>query len=299
MTLQSNQTTLAGFVSGTAAFLIWGLCPIYWKVLAHVPAVETITHRIVWSFLFLIPVISLQGKWPEFISVIKSPRSLVMLMLTTLMVAMNWFLFIWSINHNHIIQTSMGYYINPIVNVALGMVILKERLNRHQAVAVALAVMGVLYMTFRFGRFPVIALALAVTFSLYGLLRKMLGINSAVGLSIETLLLTLPGIGYLVMLEQQGGGTFGHTGIVIDLFLVGTAFLTALPLLLFNIAANRITLTAVGFLQYIAPSVTFILAVFVYDEPLSVHQLISFVFIWAALFVYTADSIRTYRHRSV
>ncbi len=299
MNTTTHRNTLSGFLSGTTAFLIWGLCPIYWKVLAAVPALETITHRVVWSFLFLVPVISMQGKWPEFFQVIREPRKVAVLCLSTLLVASNWLLFIWSVNNNHIIEASLGYYINPIANVVFGVIVLRERLNKSQRIAVGLAVVGVLYLTFQYGRFPVIALTLAVTFSLYGLLRKILGINSAVGLFIETLLLTLPGIAYLVWLESQGTGSFGHTGFTIDLFLMGTAFLTALPLLLFNIAANRITLTAVGFLQYIAPSVTLLLAVFLYHEPLSTDQLVAFIFIWAALVIYSVDSIKIYKNHHV
>lgn len=266
-------------------------------MLAEVPAVETITHRVVWSFLFLVPVIFMQGKWPEFFQVIREPRKIAILCITTILVASNWLLFIWAINNNHIIETSLGYYTNPIVNVVFGVVILRERLNMSQGIAVGLAVMGVLYLTFQYGRFPAIALALAVTFSLYGLLRKILGINAAVGLFIETLLLTLPGIAYLMWLESQGTGSFGHKGLSINFLLMGTAFLTALPLMLFNIAANRITLIAVGFLQYIAPSVTLLLAIFLYNEPLSSHQLVAFIFIWTALGIYSADSIKIYKKR--
>ncbi len=294
-----HSSTFSGFLSGTVAFLIWGLCPIYWKMLAEVPAFETITHRVVWSFLFLVPVIFMQGKWPEFFQVIREPRKIAILCLTTLLVASNWLLFIWAVNNNHIIETSLGYYTNPIVNVVFGVIVLRERLNKSQGIAVALAMIGVLYLTLQYGRFPVIALTLAVTFSLYGLLRKVLGINAAVGLFIETLLLTLPGIVYLVWLESQGTGSFGHRGLSIDLFLMGTAFLTALPLMLFNIAANRITFTAVGFLQYIAPSVTLLLAVFLYHEPMSRHQLVAFIFIWSALGIYSVDSIKIYKKQHI
>ncbi len=296
-TVHSN--TFSGFLSGAVAFLIWGLCPIYWKVLAEVPAIETITHRVVWSFLFLVPVIFMQGKWPEFFQVLREPRKIAILCFTTLLVASNWLLFIWAVNNNHILETSLGYYTNPIVNVVFGVIILRERLNKSQGIAVGLAVMGVLYLTFQYGRFPAIALTLAFTFSLYGLLRKILGINAAVGLFIETLLLTLPGIVYLVWLEKQGTGSFGHMGFSIDFFLMGTAFLTALPLMLFNIAANRITLTAVGFLQYIAPSVTLLLAVFLYHEPMSRHQLVAFIFIWSALAIYSVDSIKIYKKQRI
>ncbi len=299
MNILTHNNTLSGFISGTAAFLIWGLCPVYWKVLADVPAIEIITHRVVWSFLFLVPVIFMQGKWPEFFQVVRTPKKVAILCITTLLVASNWLLFIWSVNNNHIIETSLGYYTNPIVNVVFGVIILRERLNKFQSIAVGMASFAVLYLTFQYGRFPAIALTLAVTFSLYGLLRKILGINAAVGLFIETLLLTLPGIAYLVWLEHQGIGSFGHMGLTIDFFLMGTAFLTALPLMLFNIAANRITLTAVGFLQYIAPSVTLLLAIFLYHEPMSTHQLVAFMFIWTALVIYSVDSIKTYKRQHV
>ena len=293
MSKNKKNESLAGLLAGGSAFLIWGFVPIYWKVLSHVPALETITHRIVWSFVFLLPVIYLQGQWKIFINTFKSLRTIKWLFVTTLLVASNWFLFIWAVNNDMIIQASLGYYINPLVNVLLGIVFLQERLRKFQIIAVIIAASGVVYLTWQYGSFPYIAIILAVTFALYGLIRKKLNLNSAVGLTIETLILTIPGLVYLVWLEKTGTAAFLHTDNITDIFLIGTALVTALPLLLFNIGVNRLRLATVGFLQYIGPSLMFILAVFAYGEPLSMHQLIAFIFIWTALVIYTVDSTRS------
>ena len=290
--MDKKNESLSGLLAGGSAFLIWGLVPIYWKMLSHVPALETITHRIVWSFVFLLPVILFQGKFKEFINTFKSFKTIKWLFVTTLLVASNWFLFIWAVNNDMILQASLGYYINPLVNVLFGFLFLQERLRKFQIVAVIIAATGVLYLTYQYGSFPYIAIILAVTFGLYGLIRKKLNLNSAVGLAIETLILTIPGLVYLVWLENTGTATFLHADYITDIFLICTALVTALPLLLFNIGVRRLRLATIGFLQYIGPSMMLILAVFVYGEPLSMHQLIAFIFIWTALAVYTVDSIR-------
>ena len=292
MSKNERNESISGLLAGGSAFLIWGLVPIYWKVLSHVPALETITHRIVWSFIFLLPVIYLQGQWKIFLNTFKSFRTIKWLFVTTLLVASNWFLFIWAVNNDMILQASLGYYINPLVNVLFGIVFLQERLRKFQLLAVMIAAFGVLYLTWQYGSFPYIAIILAVTFALYGLIRKKLNLNPAVGLAVETLILTIPGLVYLVWLEKTNTATFLHKDYITDIFLICTALVTALPLLLFNIGVKRLRLATVGFLQYLGPSLMFILAVFAYGEPLSVHQLIAFIFIWAALVVYTIDSIR-------
>ncbi len=295
--MQKNikNESMSGLLAGGSAFLIWGLAPIYWKVISHVPAHETITHRIVWSFIFLLPIIFLQGQWRIFINTLKSFKTVKWLFVTTLLVASNWFLFIWAVNHDMILQASLGYYINPLVNVLLGFLFLQERLRKFQIVAVIIATTGVLYLTYQYGSFPYIAIILAVTFGLYGLIRKKLNLNAAVGLAVETLILTIPGLAYLAWLEKTGSAVFLHADHITDIFLICTALVTALPLLLFNIGVRRLKLATVGFLQYIGPSMMFLLAVFAYDEPLSEHQLIAFIFIWTALAVYTVDSTRAYR----
>jgi len=288
-----KNESLSGLLAGGSAFLIWGLAPIYWKVISHVPALETITHRIVWSFVFLLPVIYFQGQWKIFINTFKSVRTIMWLFVTTILVASNWFLFIWAVNNDMIIQASLGYYINPLVNVVFGIVFLQERLRKFQIIAVIIAATGVLYLTWQYGSFPYLAIILAVTFALYGLIRKKLKLNSAVGLAVETLILTIPGLVYLVWLEKTNTAFFLHADYITDVFLICTALVTALPLLLFNIGVNRLRLATVGFLQYIGPSLMFLLAVFAYGEPLSRHQLIAFIFIWTALVIYTVDSTRS------
>ena len=260
---------------------------------------ETITHRIVWSFIFLLPVIVFQGNGKVLIQTLKSVKVLGLLLVTTLLIALNWLIFIWAVNNNLILQTSLGYYINPLVNVLFGTIFLKEKLPGFQALAVFIAGIGVFYLTWQYGVFPWIAVLLALTFGSYGLIRKMLDLDPAVGLAVETLLLTFPGIAYLFWLEKTGAASFLHVNGLTDLFLIGTALVTALPLLLFNMGARRLRLTTIGFLQYLSPTVTFILAVFVYQEPLSSHQLIAFVLIWSALGIYTLDSTRSFRKKSV
>jgi len=283
-----------GIACAVSAFLIWGLSPIYWKSLKAVPAFEILMHRMIWSFVFLMPLVISQGQWSEFVGALKNRRILGILTVTTLIVGANWFLFIWAINSDHILQTSLGYYINPLLNVVLGLVFLKERLRPLQVLAVLLAGLGVAYLTIQFGEPPWVALAIAFTFGFYALIRKVAPVSSLVGLSIETMLLSLPALGYLVYLDVNGQGAFLRLTWTLDLLMIGAALVTAFPLLLFTVGARRLNLATVGLLQYLAPSCTFLLAVFYYDEPFIKAQLWTFVMIWTALIIYSYDSIRHY-----
>jgi len=289
------SSALSGVIYAGAAFLIWGVGPVYWKVLTHVPSLEIIMHRIVWSFLFLLPLIFLRRRWGEFTGVFKDRRLLLTLLLTAVLVALNWLIYIWAVNHEHILQASLGYYINPLVNVLLGMLFLRERLRRAQIVAVLLTTAGVLYLTVYYGQFPWVALSLAFSFGIYGLIRKTAPVGSLVGLTVETLLLTAPAAAYLSYLAVVGRGVFLHRGLQIDLFLVCSALMTGLPLLLFALGARRLYYSTVGLMQYIAPSGMFLLAVFAYGEPFASAQLGTFVLIWAALAIYSTDSFVFYR----
>ncbi len=292
---KARRETLAGVLYAGMAFFIWGISPVYWKAMHQVPALEIVTHRVVWSFVFLIGLTLAQHRWDEFKRVLKTPRTVLILTLTTLLVSCNWLLYIWAVNAGYMLQASLGYYINPLVNVLLGMVFLKERLRRPQALAVLLACAAVLFRTVSFGELPWIALTLGFTFGLYGLIRKVAPVSSLVGLTVETLLLTVPGIAYLVALESQGAGALFHDSRSLDALLIGTGVFTAVPLLFFNLGARRINLSTVGLMQYIAPSGMFLLAVFVYGEPFTVVQLWTFALIWAALAIYSIDSLRAYR----
>jgi chloramphenicol-sensitive protein RarD len=288
-----------GVAWGTTAFLIWGLSPIYWKSLASVPAFEILMHRMIWSFVFLAPLVLLLGHLDDFLKALTTGRTLLILTATTLIVGFNWFLFIWAINSGHILQTSLGYYITPLVNVLLGVFFLKERLRRLQLAAVGLAAVGVAYLTLSYGVFPWVSLALAFSFGFYGLIRKVAPVSALVGLTVETLLLSVPATAYLVYLDHTGRGAFLNAGTAITLLLMGTALVTGLPLLLFTMGAKLLRLSTVGFLQYIAPSCTFLLAVFVYREPLVPAQLITFGLIWTALAIYSYDSVMAHKNSKI
>jgi chloramphenicol-sensitive protein RarD len=292
---KTRHETVAGVVYAGLAFLIWGISPVYWKAMQQVPALEIVTHRVVWSFVFLIGLTLIQHRWDEFRQVLKTPRTFLILTLTTLLVSANWLLYIWAVNAGCMLQASLGYYINPLVNVLLGMVFLKERLRRPQAVAVLLACAAVAFRTISYGELPWIALTLGFTFGLYGWIRKVAPVSSLVGLTVETLLLTTPGIAYLVYLESQGTGALFHGSRSLDAFLIGTGVFTAVPLLFFNLGARRLNLSTLGLMQYIAPSGMFLLAVIVYGEPFTAAQAWTFVTIWTALAIYSIDSVRTYR----
>ncbi len=294
--LTTASDSLWGVIYAVAAFLIWGISPIYWKALRSVPAIEIILHRIVWSFFLLVPLIILMRRWQEFVAVLKNPRTLLILLFTGLIVGGNWLLYIWAVNNDHLLQASLGYYINPLVNVVLGMVFLKERLRTPQIVAVALATAGVLYLTIYFGVFPWIALTLAISFGFYGLIRKVAPVSSVVGLTVETLWLSIPALVYLVYLDRLGQGAIFRVSFKLDLMLMGCAVVTAFPLLFFTLGARRLYLSTLGLLQYIAPSCMFILAVFFYDEPFASAQVVTFILIWIALAIYSTDSVRYYRH---
>lgn len=286
---------MSGVAYASTAFLIWGLSPIYWKVLQNIPAFEIVMHRVIWSFLFLIIILVLQSRWNEFTAAVKNRHTLLVLLPTTILLGSNWFIYIWAVNNEHILQASLGYYINPLVNVLLGMIFLREKLRPLQAVSLVLAGVGVLYLTLHYGKFPWIALFLAFAFGCYGLIRKVVPVSSLVGLSVEMLFLSGPALIYIVFLDSTGTGALFHKSIKIDLFLMGAAFLTAFPLLLFTLGARRLNLSTVGFLQYLAPSCMFLVGVFLYDEPLSNAQILTFVMIWTALCIYSTDSAIYYR----
>jgi chloramphenicol-sensitive protein RarD len=288
----------AGVACAVGAYLIWGLNPIYFKALLAVPAFEILMHRMVWSFAFLLPIVLLMGRWPEFKRVISAPRNLLILLGTTILVSGNWFVYIWAINSGRILQTSLGYYINPLINVLLGMVLLRERLRPAQAVAVCLAAAGVIYLTVEIGVLPWISLFLAFSFGFYGLIRKVAPVNALVGLTVETLLLSIPATGYLVFLKVSDSGAFLQGDLRVDILLMCAALFTALPLLLFTTGARKIYFITVGILQYIAPSCTFLLALFVYDEPFRRAQLVTFALIWLALVIFTFDMVAHHRHHS-
>jgi chloramphenicol-sensitive protein RarD len=252
-------------------------------------------HRVGWSFVFLMCLILLQRRRHEFAGVLKNGRMLLTLSFTSILVFGNWLLYIWAVNNNYLLQASLGYYINPLVNVVLGLIFLRERLRKPQIVSVLLAASGVLYLTLSFGELPWIALTLALSFGFYGLIRKVAPVGALVGLAVETMLLSPPAVIYLVYLNSQGADAIFRVSLKLDLLLIGCAPLTAVPLLFFTLGAKRIYLSTLGLIQYIGPSGMFLLAVFFYNETFSTVQIWTFVMIWAALVIYSTDSVIYYR----
>jgi chloramphenicol-sensitive protein RarD len=275
------------------AYTAWGLLPIYWKFFAQVPAVEVLSHRIIWSALFLTAVLWLQNRRSEFRQVWQR-QYLAPLLLTATLLAFNWGLYIYGVNTDRVVETSLGYFINPLVNVLLGFVFLKERLHRGQQLAVLLAGLGVAYFVWQFGAVPWIALALAFSFAFYGLLRKVVAVAPMAGLAVETLLITPVALAIVSYEASTGTGNWG-TSWQLNLLFVGCGIVTSLPLLWFNNAAKRLRLSTLGFFQYFAPSLQLMLGVFLYREPFTATHAVTFGLIWTALLVYSVTSLRIAR----
>ena len=273
-----------------AAFVAWGLLPVYWKALRSVPPQEILAHRIFWSFVFASFLLRRQNRWVEFKRTFRSLRNRWVCVLTAAIIGSNWFIYIWAVNHDHIVDTSLGYFINPLITVLLGVIFLRERMNRWQVTAFALASIGVGYLTFQYGRFPWIALSLALTFGFYGLLRKTARIESLIGLMAETGLLSLLAVTFILLLAVKGEGAAGRTSVWTHGQLIGAGLVTATPLLWYTMGVRRIKLSTAGFLQYLAPSMQLWLGVVVYGEAFTRTHLISFGLIWLALLVYSLSN---------
>lgn len=285
----------SALIAGIAAFGSWGLIPTYWKLLQGVSPQEILSHRFVWTSLFLIGVLSWQGRWPEVRAILNSRRAMLYCLAAGLAIAANWFFFIFAVLIGRVLETSLGYFMTPLVNVLFGAVFLKERLTRLQLVSVLLAATAVLYLTFGYGHFPWIALTLCATFGLYGLLRKKSGTPAIPGLFIETISLVPLALAYLISLERNGTIVFGHGHLSFSILLMSTGVVTAVPLLWFGYAARHLRLTTVGFLQYLSPTGSFFLGVFAYHEPFTRSHLITFGLIWIALVIFTAEAVHRWR----
>lgn len=287
----------SALIAGIAAFSFWGIIPIYWKFLRAVSASEILAHRFVWTTGFLICLLSWQHRWPEVRAAFRSRRTALYCLASGMAVSCNWLMFIWAVNVNRVLETSLGYFMTPLVNVLFGAIFLRERLTRLQLASVVLATTGVLNLTFGYGRFPWIALGLCLSWGLYGLLRKLSGTAAIPGLFFETTLLTPIAIAYLLLLQVRGAGIFGRAHWDLSLILISTGFVTGLPLVWFGHAARHLRLTTIGFLQYLAPTGSFFLGVFLYHEPFTRAHLITFALIWVALAMFTAETIRLWRSK--
>ncbi|WP_174729477.1 EamA family transporter RarD [Mesobacillus harenae] len=290
MDTQEQEQRMGIFYAGFA-YVLWGFLPIYWKLLNDILAYEILANRVFWSLLFILVFLVLSKKWGVFIQTFrglaKKPRQLLALTAASLLISTNWFFYIWAVNTNQMVEASLGYYINPLVSVLLGMIFLKERLSKAQYISFVLAGIGVLILTISYGKFPWIAVTLAASFGLYGLAKKLIRVDSAIGLALETMVVMPIAIGYMAFLFYKGTNSFMSLSITTDLLLIGAGAATAVPLLYFSKGAQRIPLSMLGFLQYIAPTIMLILGIFVFHESFSKLHLLSFTFIWGALTLYS------------
>ncbi|MGP7818437.1 EamA family transporter RarD [Niallia sp. 01092] len=292
----SKHDVKIGAVFAAIAYLIWGLFPVYWKYLQEVGADEILANRILWSFVFMIILVLATKKWRKVFITLQSfktnKKQAFYLFIASVLVSGNWFIYIWAVNANRVIETSLGYYINPLVSVLLGMIVLKEKLTKAQYLSFALAAVGVLILTISHGTFPWIALSLAITFGLYGLTKKLLFLDSEIGLTIETMFITPFALGYMIYLFIKGDHALVTVSTSMDVLLMMTGVLTAIPLLFFAKGAQRIPLSMLGFIQYITPTLTLLLGVFLFHEAFTSTHLIAFLFIWTALAIYSLSKTK-------
>lgn len=292
--LESNNSTKAGMLFAIAAYSMWGVAPIYFKALMTVPAAEILMHRVIWSAVVLVILVLGLRQINKVHTALKSFKVLRTLMLAGLLLACNWLLFIWAVNNNYLLEASLGYYINPLINVFFGRLFLGERLRPLQKVAVGIAAFGVLVLLVNYGSLPWVALTLAISFSIYGLLRKQVAVDSLPGLLIETLMMLPAAIIYWLWFAEQSNN-FAENTQNLNILLLSAGIITTAPLLCFTAAARRIKYSTLGFFQYIGPTIMFVLAAWLYNEPLSEARLVTFIFVWSALALFTYDSIRSYR----
>lgn len=289
----------SGLLAALGAFFIWGLLPIYWKTLDHVPALQITAHRLAWCCLWVVAVLMLTRGTRWWRALIARPRVMRNLTVSAGFIGINWFVYIWAVNSGHIVETSLGYFINPLVNVLFGVLLFAERLNPRQWSAVTIAAVGVAYMTIDHGRLPWIALTLAGSFGLYSVIRKVTDVDSVTGLAWESMVY-LPFVSvWLFWLASRGEGSFGQAGLMTDGLLMLAGALTAVPLILFSFAARRVPLSTIGVLQYLAPTLQLGCGTLIYGEPFTRTEAIGFGCIWTALAIYTVDGLRTrYRTRA-
>ncbi len=277
-------------MAAAGAFLFWGVVPVYWKQMHEVPAAELIAHRIVWSLVFLVAVVAWQGSFATLRPGFATPRAIGLNLLAGILLTLNWGVYVWAVNEGHVIETSLGYFLVPLCNVAVGSLVLREKLRPRQWVAIALAAAGVLLLLLRVGHVPWIALSLAITWTSYGLLKRKSSLGPIAGLTVETLLLFPIAAAWLLAWHHQGTGALGRVDLPTQVFVLSAGVVTAIPLLLFAYGAQRIRLATLGLLQYLAPTAQFLIGLFLYREPFDAARLQAFGLIWIGLAIYTADA---------
>lgn len=281
-----------GALAGFVAYVMWGVFPLYWPLLEPAGAIEILAHRVVQSLIFLLIVNAIRRSWSDLKAVMAKKRSMKLLAIAAVLVTFNWGIFIWAVNSSHVVETSLGYFINPLVSMLLGVLVFRERMRPAQWTAFGIATFAVAFLTWDYGRLPWIALGLAATFASYGLVKKLANAESISSLTIETAYITPFFLGYLIWLELSGRATFPYQGGLHATLMIASGLVTAIPLLLFNAAAIRIPLTTLGVLQYVGPTMQFLIGVFINHEPLPTERLLGFIIVWTALVIFTADAVR-------
>ena len=285
--ISSDNAAARGFLFALSSYLLWGVLPFYMKAVAHIPSAEVVAHRIVWSVPIAAALLVWLGRTADIKVALRTPRTLAMAAVTAALITMNWCIYVWAIAADRALETALGYYINPLLSVFLGAVVLGEKLNRAQMVAIGLAVLAVGLLTWESGGLPWVSVALALTWGVYALFKKTLPIGPAQGFFLEVLLLSIPALGYIIWLEGTGAGHFGRTGVGDVWLLLGCGLVTAVPLILFANGAKLLRLSTIGIMQYIAPTMIFVIAVFIFREPFTSERAVAFALIWAALAIYS------------
>jgi chloramphenicol-sensitive protein RarD len=290
--------TRSGALFALTAYLIWGLAPVYFKYIDHVPADEIVTHRVIWSFFFMIILLSISRKWYLVKHALQYPLKVCLLAVSAVLIGCNWLLFIWAVNNNHMLDTSLGYFITPLMNMLLGLLFLGERFRPRQWLSLALAVCAVLVQLWQFGSLPYIGLGLAFTFSIYGLIRKKIGVDAQSGMLIETTWLLPVAIIYLLFFAHSATSNLSENTLTLNILLAAAGVITTVPLLCFTAAATRLALSTLGFFQYIGPTLTFILAITLYGEQATAGTLVTFGFIWSGLAIFIWDALSYQKKKS-
>lgn len=279
-----------GILNGIAAYALWGFFPIYWKLLHPVPALQVIGHRIGWSFILLLAFILITRQWQQFRAAALTSKTVGIYSIAAVLLSVNWLIYVWGVNSGFIVETSLGYFINPLLSVLLGVIFLRERLRPAQWVPIAIATAGVIYLTATYGRLPWIALSLAFSFGFYGFVKKLAPLGSLYGLTLETAIVFPIALIYLLAVEFNGTGFFFHESLLTNILLIGAGLVTTVPLLMFASAARQIPLSVIGLLQYIAPTIQFLIGIFVYKEPFDQAHLIGFGIVWIALVIFWVEN---------
>lgn len=291
--MQNERTD--GILYAVAAYALWGILPIYWKLVHGVGSIEVLSNRIVWAFAFTIVIIGINKQWDELKAIIKDKKQLFYITLASILIAFNWGLYIWAVDSDMIIDASLGYYINPLFVVLLGVVVFKEKLSFWTGTALTIATIGVIIKTVQYGTIPWISLSLAISFGLYGAIKKMVKASAIVGLTLETTILSPFAALYIIARQVSGVGAFETQGPFVIFLLIGSGVVTAIPLLLFACATKRLPLSLVGFIQYISPTISLLIGIFIYNESFTMIDVLAFCFIWVALGVYTWSQVRPVR----